>query len=367
MNRKRTVMVIAFIVAAGLAVAAFTVTRVSGPDQMTVRAQFEDTVGLYEGNAVSVLGMRVGTVESIVSHGSYVDVKLAIDPGVDVPADVLAVTVNTSVLTDRHVELTPAYTGGAKLKSGDVIGLARTRTPVEFDRTLAMIDKLSVSLRGDGKGHGPLSDFITASNAVLSGNGENLRATLGELSQALQLGPDNGAYTAKDIQSIVKNLAELSQAAADNDSAIREFGSNIRQVSDILADEQLGSGDTGAKINEIISISASLLESNRDKLKGTVANGNDLSKAMVDNRREVAESFDLLPLVLDNIYNLVDTNAGAARGNFLLDKTLFDSQLAKELCNLAGAKQLGCATGTIADFGPDFGLSMMLDLMTGKR
>jgi phospholipid/cholesterol/gamma-HCH transport system substrate-binding protein len=28
-----------------------------------------------------------------------------------------------------------------------------------------------------------------------------------------------------------------------------------------------------------------------------------------------------------------------------------------------GLKQLGCATGTLADYGPDFGLGKMLDLM----
>jgi hypothetical protein len=41
--------------------------------------------------------------------------------------------------------------------------------------------------------------------------------------------------------------------------------------------------------------------------------------------------------------------------------------MAKEMCNLIGDKQLGCATGTIQDFGPDFGLTGMLELMAGVR
>lgn len=367
MNRKLIASVVAAIVIVGVVTAGYSLTRGAAGKQLTVTAQFEDTVGLYEGNAVSVLGMRVGTVTSIANKAGYVEVKMAIDGGIDIPADAQAVTVNTSILTDRHIEFTPAYRGGPRLKNGDVIGLARTRTPVEFDRSLAMIDKLVVALQGDGKGQGPLADFLANSEAALSGSGPDIKATLGQLSQALQLGPDKGAHTAEDIRTVVNNLAELTRAAAENDTTIREFGSNLRQVTHILADENLGSGETGKKVNEILEITATLLEDNRDKLTGTIAGGATLTTAMVDMRRGLAETFDLLPLVADNTYNAIDTNTGAARQNLLLDKMLFDGQLAKELCNLAGAKQLGCATGTIADFGPDFGLKMMVDLMAGNK
>lgn len=127
---------------------------------LTVTAQFEDSVGLYEGNAVSVLGMPVGRVTEIAPKETYVEVTIVIDEHVDIPADVQAVTVSTSILTDRHIELTPPYRGGPTLTDGDIVSLARTRTPVEFDRTLAMADKLASALEGDGKGQGPLKDLI---------------------------------------------------------------------------------------------------------------------------------------------------------------------------------------------------------------
>ncbi|MGV7625346.1 mammalian cell entry protein, partial [Mycobacterium kansasii] len=43
------------------------------------------------------------------------------------------------------------------------------------------------------------------------------------------------------------------------------------------------------------------------------------------------------------------------------DRMIFDSQLTKEVCNLMGLRQLGCSTGTVQDFGPDFGLTYVLD------
>lgn len=366
MSRKRIVTVVVLVAVVGVIAAVVAFARSSSTQQMTVTAQFEDTVGLYEGNAVSVLGMRIGSVTSIKGKDNYVEVKLAIDKGVDIPADAKAVTLNTSLLTDRHVELTPAYKGGPKLRNGDVIGLARTRTPVEFDRTLKMVDKLSIALGGNGKGQGPLADFLSASEAVASGNGENVKSALDELSKALRVGQDNGAPTAKNLQSIVANVAQLTQAAAENDSAIREFGSNLRQVSDIIADEDIGTGTTGKKLNQVVDIASGLLEKNGDKLTTAISSAKGVTTALVDMRRELAESFNLIPLLADNIYNVVDPVAGVAHANLLLDKAIFQSQFTKEACNLINRKQLGCATGTAADFGPDFGLGMMLDLMAGK-
>ena len=59
------------------------------------------------------------------------------------PADAQAVTVSTSILTDRQIELTPPYRGGPMLSNHDTIGLTRTKTPVEFARVLDVLDRLS--------------------------------------------------------------------------------------------------------------------------------------------------------------------------------------------------------------------------------
>jgi phospholipid/cholesterol/gamma-HCH transport system substrate-binding protein len=361
MIRTRALAVTALVVIATIATAAFTLIPRADDGPITVTAQFEDTVGLYEGNPVAVLGMPVGKVTSIVPKGSYVEVKLEVGRDVDIPADVQAVTVSTSILTDRHIELTPVYRGGPTLKNGDVLGLPRTRTPVEFDRTLAMVDKLSRSLRGDGQGHGPLADLFDVGSQIATGNGPKIKATLDQLNQALRLGSDNGAATKQDIQAIVAALAELTQAAADNDPAIRDFGSNIRQLSDILADENLGTGTTGAKINQILDQATSLLATNRDGLKDTVTNFKTVTAAVVDFRRELAETLDIMPMLATSVLNVIDQNAGAVRLHALIDKLFLNGQMMKEFCNLAGIKDLGCATGTITDYGPDFGVRTLSD------
>ncbi|OBY32374.1 MCE family protein [Mycolicibacter kumamotonensis] len=355
------VPLVAVIVCAVVAAMAVIPRVVDNP--MTLTAHFEDAVGLYVGNGVSVLGMQVGKVTAIDAKDGYVQVTLAIDRGVDIPADVQAVTVSDSILTDRHVELTPPYRDGAKLRTGDVLGPGRTRTPVEFDRTLSMIDKLGKALRGDDKGSGPLGDLVNLGAQVTVGNGTDIKATLDKLSQALRVGSDKGARSKKNIQAIISSVSELSQAAADNDAAIREFGSQLRQLSDILAEEDLGSGDTGAKLNQILAEVTRLLQGHRDGLKDTFADTRAITTTLTDRRRELEELIDVGPLTVDNIYNIVDETAGSLRVHGVIDKVIFNSQFGKEICNLMGLKQLGCATGTLQDYGPDFGLTGMLDLM----
>lgn len=360
--RSKTFALVAASLVLALAVAAIGWSFVSDKiNTITVTAQFDSAAGLYEGNTVAVLGMPVGKVTTITPKGGYVEVQFTVDKNVQVPADAQAVTISNSILTDRQIELTPPYKGGPTLRDHDTIGLNRTKTPVEFARVLDVLDKLSGSLRGDGAGNGPLADLVNASAAIVDGNGQDMKDALGELSTALRLGADRGVVTRDQLTTIIGNLSSLFDAAAANDGTLREFGSTINTLSQILADENLGSGTTGKKLTEVITQVGEVLDKHRDAIKAIVANGNTELKTTVDHQRDLAEFLDLTPMTLDNLYNVVDQTNGAARVHVLVDKVLFDTQTVKEVCNMMGLRQLGCSTGTLQDFGPDFGLSYMLD------
>jgi virulence factor Mce-like protein len=361
-GRRRVPALISALIAGALivtAAAAYYFNPFGG--HITVTAQFDSAAGLYEGNVVAVLGMPVGKVRKVTPKGEYVEAEFTVDRGVKIPADVHAVTINTSILTARQIELTPAYAGGPVLADHTTIGLNRTRTPVAFDRVLDMLDKVSKSLGGDGKGNGPVADVINAGADIADGNGEKIKSALSELSRALRLSSDRGEATGDQLTTIVTNLSSLMDAAARNDAKLRQFGSTTRQLSQMLANEDFGTGRTGRKINEIVTQATSLLQANRDNLKQAVLNGDTAVTTLVDKQRDLAELINLLPLTLENLYNAVDTNNGAVRLHALTDKILVDSQSTKELCNMMHLRQLGCGTGTLADYGPDFGLTYVLD------
>jgi len=330
-------------------------------DAWHFKAQFDNTSGLYVGNKVAVLGMPVGKVTKMTPKGGYIEVDFTVDRNIKVPADVQAVTISNSILTDRQIELSPVYKSGPILQDHSTIGLARTRTPIEFARTLDLLNNLTKSINGDGQGNGPLADIVNSGAAIADGRGEEMKATFSQLSDALRLSADRGTVTREQLTTVIKNVSTLFDASAKNDAMLRQFGSNIRQISDIVADEDLGSGTTGKKINDVLIQLSEVLDANRDHLKSIVSNGNTAFNTLIEYKRDLAELLDVAPMTLDNIYNVIDTKNGNLRVHVLTDKVLFDTQLVKEVCNMMGLRQLGCSTGTMQDFGPDFGLTYVLD------
>lgn len=351
---------VGLVVVAALACAGwYGLARDRGP--IVVTAQFDSAAGLYEGNAVAVLGIPVGHITKIVAKSGYAEVEFTVDRAVQVPADVQAVTISSSILTDRQIELTPAYRGGPTLRNHDTIGLTRTRAPVEFDRVLGMLDRLASSLQGDGRGGGPVAGVLDAGYDVVNGNGQHLKEAFDELSKALRLSADRGVHTREQMTAIIENLSSLLDAAAKNDSTLRQFGSTVRQLSQIMANEGFGSGTSGQQLNALIQRTGDILNANREAIARGIANGNTTIQSVVDRQREVTEFFDVLPLMADNLYNAVDQRNGSIRAHQLTDRMIFDSQFGKEVCNLMGLRQLGCSTGTLQDYGPDFGLTYVLD------
>ncbi|MBH0776605.1 MCE family protein [Nocardia sp. NEAU-351] len=360
-RRAERLTKLAFVTVTAVALAGCSGGGLSGG--RTITAQFENANGLYEGNAVAVLGMHVGKVARITPRGSGVEVVLRVDAPVRLPADVQAVLISNSVLTDRHIELAPVYRGGPTLPDNAVLDRAHTKNPVEFDSLLAMSDRLAISLSGDGAGGGPIANLMDIGAAATEGNGDLMREALDKLSQALRVGGDDGAATRDAVTGVVTDLDALTTVAADNEQTLRDFASGVHRLTDLLADQNLGTGDTGAKLRDILVATADLMARNKDRIAALTANAGTLTTTMADYNDNLAEFFDVFPLAADNVYNAIDRDIGAIRASVDLNRMLLDGQMVKEVCNLLGLKELGCATGTMRDLGPDFGIVRMLEIM----
>ncbi len=363
MKRGRGFLILGIVALVAVGIFGYNAWKLaqSRMNNITLIAQFDNSAGLYPTNNVQVLGMKVGSVTKVTPKTGYVEVEFTVDKNVKIPADAQAVTLQTSILAERSIELTPVYRGGEALADRATIPLTKTKTPVEFTKTLDMVDRLAVSLGGDGKGSGAVRTLIDSAAAMADGNGERLKSALGELSKALKLSADGGAQTKEQLTNVVDNLSVLMNSAAANEGTLREFGSTVRVLSQVLADEDLGSGTTGKQLNLVLTQLGDLLEKNRDTIKSAVDSGQVALGTTVDHQRDLAEILNVAPMTLDNLYNIIDRENGAARVHILTDKVLFDSQTVKEVCNLMHLRQLGCSTGTLQDFGPDFGVSYILD------
>ena len=285
-------------------------TGCGGSGATTVTARFADSAGLFEGNDVGVLGVRVGEVTSITPRGDHVDVALRIDPGVKIPADAGAVVVSRSVATDRYVEMTPVYDSGPVLHSGAVLDQNRTRSPVEFDDLQASLQRITKELAGpDGKAT-PVNDILDVSAKTLDGNGAAIAQGLHDLAKAL----DATNESSGDAVSTVEHLDTLTAALADNDQLVRRFTREVADATDMLDDEHANIEATFDALAAMVRAVTRFSREHRTEIGDQVDDITAIVASLVDNRRRLAQMIETLPLMAQNVGRAIDDKG---RLNFL--------------------------------------------------
>src|SRR6476619_8307885 len=113
-------------------VAASLLLLRGGDESKTVTAHFPRAVSIYEGSDVRILGVNGGRVTAVIPEGNSVRVEMQYDAAYKLPADAKAVIVTPTLVADRFVQLTPAWSEGDKLMAdGADIALPETGVPVE--------------------------------------------------------------------------------------------------------------------------------------------------------------------------------------------------------------------------------------------
>ncbi|WP_414637338.1 MCE family protein [Actinophytocola sp.] len=289
---------------------------VSGGDDKRITAWFTRAVGVYAGTDVQVLGVRVGSVESVTPRGEQVELVLTIDADAPVAADTRAVVVSPSVVADRHVQLTTLSHGAARIADGATIPASRTATPVELDELYTSLNDLLTALGPNGaNANGALSDLLTTGAANLRGNGEafneNVR-NFAELAKTL-------AGYQDDLFGTVDELQKFTGMLAGNDRQVAEVNQQLAQVWQTLAsdrDELSGALHTLAgalgEIQGFIRDNRAAIKSNVDKLAQT-------TQTLVDQRAALAEALDVAPLAVTNVLNAFDPASDTLQGRTNLE------------------------------------------------
>lgn len=95
----------------------------------TVVAYFSETLGLYPGDKVQIMGVRVGAIDKIEPAGDKMRVTFHYLNRYKVPAEATASILNPSLVASRVIQLSPAYSGGPTMKTGAVIPSSAPRCP----------------------------------------------------------------------------------------------------------------------------------------------------------------------------------------------------------------------------------------------
>lgn len=298
------------------------------PDRREYTAQFRDTLGLYKGNDVTVLGYPVGKITEITPHDTYVDVTFEVDEDVPLPADVQAVVLRPGIVTDRALELTPAYDGGATLDEGGVIGVRDTRQPVEYDQILTALDEFLVALAPE-RGNHVVRDATKAAARLLGGNGKKIRAALAGISSVSEI----ALHAAPDVQALLHDLNVVMRAITRHDSRIRRFSGNLAEVTATFADDSDLLTTALATTAETLTKVSAFVTDNRALIRRNVSNATRTSRSVAGYLREVQEILVEFPLALENIGRAIDTRADGLHAKVAYPPTVNDSGALLQLCH----------------------------------
>ncbi|MEV5572524.1 MCE family protein [Spirillospora sp. NPDC052269] len=313
-NRVRVMEIVGVVFVLIIALAFYAV--LGGGKTRVIRANFATAIGVYPGSDVRVLGVKVGSIQSIKPHGTQVSVVMKVDDNVPVPVDARAIVIAPNLVSDRYVQLAPAYGGGAKLSAGSTIDVTRTATPLELDALYDSIRKFSSDLGPNGvNARGALSSVIHTGAANLGGNGRMFNTTidnLGQLSQTLN-------HSSGDLYATISNLNRFTKMLRGNDSQIRLAEQQLADVSGFLADDRQDLADSLHNLAIALSEVKGFITDNREALKKNVDKLADITQVLVDQRASLAEVFDNAPVLTQNALNAYDpdTRTLMSRGNLL--------------------------------------------------
>lgn len=292
----------AVIVAAALVAGGLLVYRASHKNTQ-VTAYFSEAIGVYPGSTVRVLGVPVGTVNSVQPRGTEVKVTMTVNSGIPVPADARAVVVAASVVSDRYVQLTPAYTGGPQLTDNAVIPQSRTAVPVEVDQIYTSINRLTQALGPNGLNkNGALSELTKTGAANLNGNGANLHEMVtqfGALSKTL--GDNSG-----NLFATITYLQRFTSMLKANDGQVRLAEQQLADVSGFLASDRQDLGGALHNLSIALGQVQSFIANNRGLIKTNVTKLAAITKLLAEEKASLSEAVNTIPLAADNVVNAYD-------------------------------------------------------------
>lgn len=221
-------VVFAVLSAAALAFASLQyvgLPQLLGFGQYTVSAEFNDVSGLYPRALVSYRGSDVGEVSSLDVTESGVMVRMALDNGSHVPADLKAEIRSTSAIGEQYVDLVPNTDSGPYLHGGSVIPRA---SGVELPQIAPVLDSLDNLLKSVPRKQ--LTTLLSQVNTAFGGTGPALQRILDDTSLLVHDAQNNLAPTTALLANLKPFLATQQQLAGQTTSYVHDLASFTDQL-----------------------------------------------------------------------------------------------------------------------------------------
>ncbi|MFD5177998.1 MlaD family protein [Nocardia sp. NPDC058379] len=225
---SRGLMSAAVVVVVVLAGALGLRLSTPNPPMRAYCADMPDSIGLYEGSAVTVLGVPVGRVTGISVVGASARVEFTVRADRRLPLEVGAVTVSDTLIADRRLALIGDEPAGPGLSPGTCI--TKTLTPKSLSQTFDALAGLADQLdgAGDPAQRTAVGAGLDALDRATAGTGDQINDMILALSRALSA-PDAAIG---HIGELLDALSALAQRARHGWAQVETTVSGLPQTFD---------------------------------------------------------------------------------------------------------------------------------------
>ncbi|WP_079032294.1 MCE family protein [Streptomyces specialis] len=250
---------------------------------------------------VKLRGVIVGEVQDVTADADGATLTLAMKPGSmdDIPADVSAQLLPTTLFGERYVALIPAADAGpSTLAEGTVITQDRSSNAIEINDALDNLLPALNALQPQ-----KMSSILTAMATALDGRGTDLGETIVTLDQ--QLAVINPQLPA--LNEDISRLVEVSNLYADTAPDIVDALNDFSVTSATIAEER---GNLSSLYQAVTTTSQDLntfLRSNQENIIRLA----ETSRPTLDLLREYSPSFPCTLQMLSDFVPVMDQALGA--------------------------------------------------------
>jgi phospholipid/cholesterol/gamma-HCH transport system substrate-binding protein len=273
-----------------------------------VAADFKDSGGIFVNAEVTYRGVAVGRVSDMKLINDGVRVVLTMKPGADkIPASTKAMVATRSAVGEQYILLQPDNDKGPYLKDGSVIPKNRTSIPVPVQELLLNLDKLVGSLDQEN-----LRIVVNELGKAFAGSGDDLGRLI-----------DNGnLLLARAEQSLPQTLKLITDGQTvlatqnANRSAIREWASGLRQVTDTLVQIDPDLRQLVVNAPNAADAIQQLVDNAGPGLGSLVRNLDILNKVTIPRLNGVEQMLITYPDVVSGGFSVVRNDSGVMRAHF---------------------------------------------------
>ncbi|MGI8678052.1 MAG: MCE family protein [Jatrophihabitans sp.] len=293
-------------------VLAATISNQSYGDSVSYKAKFTDVTGLNTGDDVRIAGVRVGTVESISmvkrkGDKTIAEISFTVQRSRPLPKSATAKVRYRNLVGQRYIDVARgAGASNEMMKSGDTIPLSQTQPALDLTVLFAGFQPLT-----QGLAPSTVNQLSFEIIQTLQGEGGSLQTLLGNLADL------TNALADKDqvIGEVVTNLSQVLTAVASRDAQLTDLIVQLKNFVSGLAADRKTIGNAIDGINNLATSTAGLLTQVRAPLAKDVVSLNGVVALL--NRNSDTTKFVVQQLA-PTIAGLIRTASYGSWFNFYL-------------------------------------------------